>query len=54
MKLKKLFTERIPLFLNEKYCDILFDYLRDIKRIMVQDEEKNKKSLFETNEKEYK
>ena len=54
MKLKKLFTDRIPLFLNEKYCDILFDYLRDIKRIMVQDEEKNKKSLFETNEKEYK
>ena len=47
MNVSEIFLKKIPLFLNEKYSDIFFDYLRNMKQILIENEKKNKISLFD-------
>ncbi len=46
MNIAKIFFKKIPLFLNEKHSNIIFDYLRKIKEIYITDK-KNKIALFD-------
>ena len=47
MNIAKIFYKNIPLFLNEKYSNIFFDYLRNIKEIYIKDKKNKKIALFD-------
>ena len=38
MNVSEIFLKKISLFLNEKYSDIFFDYLRNMKQIYIENE----------------
>ena len=48
MKLKEIILKKMPLYLNQKYSDLFFNILRNIKEIKNEENKKMKKiSLFE-------
>ena len=47
MNISENIFNKIPLFLKEKYSNIFFDYLRNIKQIFIEDKKKNKISFFD-------
>ena len=54
MKLKEIILKKMPLYLNQKYSDLFFNILRNIKEIKNEENKKMKKiSLFEFEKKRY-
>ena len=54
MKLKEIILKKVPLYLNQKYYDLFFNILSNIKELMIEEDKKMKKiSLFEFEKKSY-